>query len=337
MYRPVKIATPFIVLLVLLSACVPAKRHSDLRFVSRQNVEERDRYRSENIQLSMANRELEARAGTMSAEYEQMKRELDRAVRERDQARSDLSRMDARYRQLEIAQEDLVRGNVRETTRLLSELQEAHANLQQQESRLRQMEANIDQKKIELDELTFELEQRNQRLVELEQILDSQQRAVRELRDKVAEALFGFEGQGLTVSMRSGNVYVSLDEQLLFRTGSYEIDDAGRNALRRLASVLEVNPTIQIMIEGHTDDVPFRSSGGPIVDNWDLSVKRATSVVRELTTGTGIDPARLTAAGRSEYHPVDERSTAEARARNRRTEIVLTPDLTALYNIIDSF
>ncbi len=137
--------------------------------------------------------------------------------------------------------------------------------------------------------------------------------------------------------MKDGKVYVSLDEKLLFKSGSYEIDANGRNALKKLAGVLEKNPGIQVMIEGHTDNVPYNPGSGQLRDNWDLSVKRATTVVRVLLEGSTINPRRLTAAGRSEYLPVDARNASDARQKNRRTEIVLTPDLSELYDLINKY
>jgi len=318
-------------------SCVPAGRYGNLRDASQQNVNERDAYKSDNIQLSIANRELEARIAAMEKEYSGINDDYRSVQAERDRLLQDFSRLNNKYLDLQNAQDELVKGNVRETSRLLGELQSAQANLQQKENLLRDLEMNLDQKKATLDELTFELEKRNQRLVELEKILDAQQRAVRDLKNKVSEALFGFENNGLTVTMKDGKVYVSLDEKLLFKTGSWDIDANGRTALKRLVTVLERNPDIQIMIEGHTDNVPYKPSGGQLRDNWDLSVKRSTTVVRELTEGTRIDPKRLTAAGRSEFLPVDNRNTADARSRNRRTDIILTPDLSELYRIIDKF
>lgn len=202
---------------------------------------------------------------------------------------------------------------------------------------MRQLEMNLDTKKSSLDELTFELEKRNQRMLELEKVLDGQKKIVQDLKNKVSEALLGFENNGLTVTMKNGKVYVSLDEKLLFRTASWDIDANGRSALKKLSAVLERNPDIQITIEGHTDNVPYNPSSGRLDDNWDLSVKRATSVVRVLLEGSKIDPKRLTAAGHSQYLPVDSSNTPDARQKNRRTEIVLTPDLTELYRLIDKY
>jgi len=238
---------------------------------------------------------------------------------------------------LQNAQEDLIKGNVKETQRLLAELNAAQDNLQKKEDLLRQLGQNLDTKKASLDELTFELEKRNARLAELEKILDAQKRIVQDLKNKVSEALLGFENNGLTVTQKDGKVYISLDEKLLFKSGSWDIDVNGRNALKKLAVVLEKNPGIQITIEGHTDNVPYNPGNSQLKDNWDLSVKRSTTVVRVLLEGSKIKPERLTAAGRSEFVPVDNRSTTDARQKNRRTEIVLTPDLTELYNLINKY
>ena len=174
-------------------------------------------------------------------------------------------------------------------------------------------------------------------MAELEKILDAQKKIVQDLKNKVSEALLGFENNGLTVTMKNGKVYVSLDEKLLFKSASWDIDANGKNAFKKLAGVLEKNPDIQVTIEGHTDNVPYNPGSGQLKDNWDLSVKRATTVVRVLLEGSKIDAKRLTASGRSEYLPVDERNTQDARQKNRRTEIVLTPDLTELYRLIDKY
>ena len=326
-----------ITLAISLLSCVPGKKYRTLQNTSRQNMMERDDFKKENIGLSMLNRELEAKLATLEKETGTIKQELANAQVERDKAKEELNVISERYYDLQNAQEELIRGNVSETKKLLTELQAAQENLRQKEDILRQLEQSLDSKKSSLDELTFELEKRNARLAELEKILDAQKKIVQDLKGKVSEALLGFENNGLTVTMKNGKVYVSLDEKLLFKTASWEIDANGRNALRKLAGVLERNPDIQIAIEGHTDNVPYNPSSGRLDDNWDLSVKRATSVVRVLLEGTRIDPKRLIATGRSEYMPIDTRNTAEARQKNRRTEIVLTPDLTELYNLIDKY
>jgi chemotaxis protein MotB len=300
-------------------------------------MSERDAFKSDNIGLEMQNRELEAKMATLEKEMAVVKEDIEAARSSRDKALEDYNRISSKYNELQNAQEDLIKGNVRETQKLLTELQAAQENLQKKEDLLRLLEQNLDSKKSSLDELTFELEKRNARLAELEKILDGQKKIVQDLKNKVSEALLGFENNGLTVTMKNGKVYVSLDEKLLFKSGSWDIDANGRNALKKLAGVLEKNPDIQITIEGHTDNVPYNPGSGQLKDNWDLSVKRATTVVRTLLDGSKINANRLTASGRSEYLPVDDRNTSDARQKNRRTDIILTPDLTELYRLIDKY
>jgi len=326
-----------ILIIISVSSCVSGRKYKGLQDTSLQYMNERDDLKARNISLEMSNRELEARAKGLDKEIEKIEESSVNLRNERDSALAELSILNSRYNDLQNAQEELIRGNVKETRKLLEELQAAQENLQNKEELLRQLEESLDMKKATLDELNFELEKRNERLVELERILDSQKRIVQDLKDKVSEALLGFENNGLTVTMKNGKVYVSLDEKLLFRSGSWEIDANGRNALVKLAGVLEKNPGIQIMIEGHTDNVPYNPSGSQLRDNWDLSVKRATTVVRVLIEGSRIDPKRLTAAGRGEFMPVDPANNTAARQKNRRTEVVLTPDLTPLYEMINNY
>jgi chemotaxis protein MotB len=329
----------FSVILVLAGvvSCVPGKKFKSLEDTSKQYLNERDALKTENIDLSMTNKELEAKIASLEKESSSVKEDYKNTSLERDKLKDDYNKLLAKVNDMQNAQEDLIKGNVNETKKLLGELQTAQENLQKKEDLLRQLEQNLDSKKASLDELSFELEKRNQRMAEMEKILDAQKKIVSDLKNKVSEALLGFENKGLTISMKNGKVYVSLDEKLLFKSASWDIDANGRSALKNLASVLEKNPDIQITIEGHTDNVPYNPSGSQLKDNWDLSVKRSTTVVRVLLEGSKIDPKRLTAAGRSQYIPVDDRNTADARQKNRRTDIVLTPDLTELYRLIDKY
>ncbi len=318
-------------------SCVTGRKYGNLQDTSRHFMNERDAFKTDNIGLEMKNKELEAKIAALEKEIGTVKEDISKAQAEHDKALADYNSLSARYNDLQSAQEDLIKGNVKETQRLLNELQAAQDNLQKKENLLRQLSQNLDSKKASLDELTFELEKRNQRLAELEKILDTQKRIVQDLKSKVSEALLGYENNGLSVSMKNGKVYVSLDEKLLFKSASWDIDANGRKALKKLSGVLEKNPDIQITIEGHTDNVPYNPGSGQLKDNWDLSVKRATTVVRTLLEDSKINPKRLTASGRSEYIPVDARNTADARQKNRRTEIILTPDLTELYKLLDKY
>jgi chemotaxis protein MotB len=308
-----------------------------LQDTSKLYLNERDSLKTENLALSMNKKELELKTALLEKNIETMKQDLSKTQNERDKSKEDYNKLLGQVNDLQNAQEDLIKGNVNETRKLLSELKTAQDNLQKKEDLLRQLEQTLDAKKASLDEMTFELDKKNARMTELEQILETQKKIVQDLKNKVSEALLGFENNGLTVTMKNGKVYVSLDEKLLFKSASWEIDANGRNALKKLASVLEKNPDIQITIEGHTDNVPYNPAGGQLADNWDLSVKRATTVVRVLLEGSNIDPKRLTASGRSQYLPVDDNSNADARQKNRRTEIILTPDLAELYRLIDKY
>jgi chemotaxis protein MotB len=326
-----------IVIIISMVSCVPGKKFRSLQDTNKLYINERDSLKTENLGLSMSKKELESKTASFEKNIEAMKQDLVKTQNERDKSKEEYNKLLGQVNDLQNAQEELIKGNVNETRKLLLELKAAQENLQKKEDLLRQLEQSLDAKKASLDEMTFELDKKNAKMTELEQILEAQKKIVQDLKTKVSEALLGFENKGLTVTVKNGKVYVSLDEKLLFKTASWEIDANGKNALKNLAGVLEKNPDIQITIEGHTDNVPFNPSGGQLTDNWDLSVKRATTVVRVLLEGSKIDPKRLTASGRSQYLPVDENSTSDARQKNRRTEIILTPDLTELYRLFDKY
>jgi chemotaxis protein MotB len=184
-----------------------------------------------------------------------------------------------------------------------------------------------------VNELSGDLKKREARLKEVEDALHKRDEATNALRDKLQQALLGFQQSGLTVDIRNGKVYVSLADKLLFPSGSIVIDANGKKALEQLAIVLNKEPDINIAVEGHTDDKKVINLG-QIKDNWDLSVLRSTSVCRYLTEVEKVDPHRLTATGKSEYQPIDPTNTTEARTKNRRIEIVLSPKLDELYNLI---
>jgi chemotaxis protein MotB len=184
-----------------------------------------------------------------------------------------------------------------------------------------------------VNELSGDLKKREARLKEVEDALHKRDEATNALRDKLQQALLGFQQSGLTVDIRNGKVYVSLADKLLFPSGSIVIDANGKKALEQLAIVLNKEPDINIAVEGHTDDKKVINLG-QIKDNWDLSVLRSTSVCRYLTEVEKVDPHRLTATGKSEYQPIDPANTTDARTKNRRIEIVLSPKLDELYNLI---
>jgi chemotaxis protein MotB len=184
-----------------------------------------------------------------------------------------------------------------------------------------------------VSQLSGDLQKREARLKEVEEILRKRDEATNALKEKLQKALLGFQQSGLSVDIRNGKVYVSLTDKLLFPSGSIVIDDKGKAALKQLAVVLNKESDINLSVEGHTDKQKV-SNLGQIKDNWDLSVLRATSVSRYLTEVEKIAPERVTATGKGEFQPIDPGTTPDAYAKNRRIEIVLTPKLDELYNLI---
>jgi chemotaxis protein MotB len=291
-------------LVIAVASCVPPGKFKALQTESLTCTEERDRLKTEMEQLSVDYKEMKAR-------LDQLQTDLARAEKDSLRLKEEITRLNRENRQLtndyadlQEAQQALLKGSEVEIRRLMEELQATQ-------------------------------KEKNARLAELEQILQEQQSAVASLRKTVADALMGFENQGLAVTQKNGKVYVSLEEKLLFKSGSTVVDPKGVAALKKLSGVLEQNPDINVMIEGHTDDVAV-ISGSAYKDNWDLSVLRATSIVRILLEGSKISPERLTTAGRSQYLPVDPAKTAEARQKNRRTEIILSPKLDELYKLVEA-
>lgn len=170
------------------------------------------------------------------------------------------------------------------------------------------------------------------RLEQLQALLDQQKEAAEALRNKIAEALKGFNSSELTVKMKNGKVYISMQESLLFPSGSANVNPKGKDALSKVAGVLNTSSDININIEGHTDSIPIRTA--KFADNWELSTARATSIAHVLIDDYKVTPAKLVASGRSEYDPLASNSTPEGRAQNRRTEIILEPRLDKLMELM---
>ncbi len=216
-----------------------------------------------------------------------------------------------------------------------SESNKMSANLAKKENQLLDMEKSLQDTKAQNDKLATDLKEREKRVAELEAVLKKKDAAVNDLKNKVTNALLAFNDKDLTVNIKNGKVYVSLSEQLLFKSGSTELDKKGKEAIKKLASVLKTNDDVNVMVEGHTDDVPVSKGVAAFSDNWDLSVLRATQITRILIENE-VNPQKIIPAGRSEYVPLAEGKTAEIRQKNRRTEIILTPKLDELFKILES-
>jgi chemotaxis protein MotB len=229
----------------------------------------------------------------------------------------------------------MMSNKAEETKKLLKELQNTREELLKKEDELLTLEQNLSVKQKELLKTQNELVDREQKVVELQSIINRKDSLLSALKDRISSALLGFEGDGLTITQKNGKVYISLEEQLLFASGSWQVDTRGRDALSKLSIALESQQDINVLIEGHTDSIPF-GGRGQIKDNWDLSVVRATAIVRILTSSSSINPERLTAAGKGEFVPIQTNNTPEGRSANRRIEIILTPKLYDLYNLLDN-
>lgn len=208
-------------------------------------------------------------------------------------------------------------------------------DLARRDEELKKLSETLTKNRSQVDQLSADLKSREERLNELERILAEKDKAVNALRTKVSNALLGFNSKDLSVDVRNGKVYVSLSEQLLFKSGSTKVDAKGQDALKKLATALKDQPDINVVVEGHTDDVPVSKGTQGMQDNWDLSVLRATEITRILTNG-GLAGTKVTPSGRAENMPLDPAKTADARQKNRRTEIILTPKLDELFQILES-
>lgn len=273
----------------------------------------------------LCQKELNVSNGNMNAINADLKNKL--AAMAKDTASQSF-----RMHQLQMANEQLRKDNAdlynklqgtntdAQVKSLLGDLQKIQDKLQAREDSLQKTEKQVMEKQKKVNELNAVIEKQNQTMLGL--------------RQRVADALKGYVGQGLAVENKNGKVYVSMDQSLLFYSGQYEVLPKADSALTKVAAFLAENPDIQVVIEGHTDDLAYRGNGY-ITDNWDLSSKRATAIVRSLLKNTKINPSRLTAAGRAEFVPLDESKTDEARRKNRRTEIILSPNMDEILNVIN--
>lgn len=306
----------------IVASCVPARKYQELEAKSKQCEEE----------LAA----LKQRAQTFEAELAEQKSELDRFKKEYDFIKRDKEMLESSlrlkegeydklnhlYLEVEKKYEKLISGSESEYKLVREQLERTRIELQRKEDELNAKEAKLNQ-------LSAELEARSQRVKELENIIAQQDAVVRELKDKIANALLAFKDKGLTVEERNGKVYVSLEAKLLFASGSTSVDQEGKQALIDLAKILESEKDLEVVVEGHTDTDAIRSTSIPR-NNWELSVLRATAVVEIMLANSTMNPKILSASGRSEHLPIDPND----KAKNRRIEIILTPKLDELYQII---
>ena len=229
---------------------------------------------------------------------------------------------------LVVKQEKLSKDNATEAKKIMSELQTTREDLQKREDKLTSLQADMEKERLRLEKLNADIEAKDAQLRSLQSMLHAKDSAANALKTRLSAALKGFEGNGLSIVQRDGKIYVSLDEQLLFELGKFEVNPKGSDALKKLAGVLEKNPDINILVEGHTDNT------GSAKFNWKLSTDRALAISTILLDNPKVDGKRLTAAGRGPFSPIDDNATVQGRTKNRRCEIILSPKLDELFKLI---
>ncbi|MDR1346022.1 MAG: OmpA family protein [Bacteroidales bacterium] len=316
------------VILFLLAGCVTKQKYQELETLYKRCGENLSLTTNEKLDAENLNKNLDQELGVLKSRVENLKNDTLSLSRRLVQSERNYNKAKHDYDALLKDFADANLSNNAETASLLEDIDTIKAQLHARE-------AELNSQRSALETAQAALSEKEARLAELQNILTQKDNEVKQLKEKVANALKGFENKGLKVSEKNGKVYVSMDEKLLFASGSWEIGSNGMDAIKELAKVLEFDNEINVLIEGHTDNVPFKGSG-QVKDNWDLSVMRATAVVKALLKNGKIDPKRVSASGRADYFPVDMDNTSEARAKNRRTEIILTPKLDELFQIIES-
>lgn len=310
----------FLALLILLNSCVSSKkygelesRNADLLRENRTMNEDLEKFRSSNKQLEDELAGLRSDQKTLTTERNDLMQKL-------EALQMNYTNLEKSYDALEKNSSAAISENSRQNRELLAQLDEKEATLIAERNRLEKLEKD--------------LALRSQRIDELESVIAAKDAKMNALKTAVSNALTNFEGKGLSVEQKDGKVYVSMENKLLFESGSWAVNSEGRKAVQQLGSVLAQNPDIAVLIEGHTDNVPY-SGSGQLKDNWDLSTKRATSIVHILRENSNIDPQNLTAAGRGEFAPVTTNDSEAGKAKNRRIEVILTPKLDEITRLLN--
>ena len=292
-------------------------------------------------------KELDGKYTTLKNEYDNLSSENDLIINEKNLLQNKLDQIQILYDALLVNQNSLEQDYVA-LQKKYDNLDNSYLALEQNSSKEianniqknRELLAQLEAKELALTaennrllKLESDMQKRSKRITELETLISSKDQAMRDLKNAISNALTAFEGKGLTVEQRDGKVYVSMENKLLFESGSWAVGTDGRKAIEQLGLVLANNPEIAVLIEGHTDNDPF-SGSGQIADNWDLSTKRATAIVQILSENQIIKLENLTAAGRSEYAPVALNNSNDGKAKNRRIEVVLTPKLDEISKLL---
>ncbi|RMZ51767.1 cell envelope biogenesis protein OmpA [Flavobacteriaceae bacterium PRS1] len=309
-----------VVALIFITSCVSPKVYKDLEG-------KYTNLKKENRNLSNKNETLLNAKNKAENSLRQLQRDYDEVVVQRDKLQSDYNAIKSNYDNLKASYDALEENSSAAIAENSKKNRELLARLEVKEQALASENAR-------LETLKKELENRSRRVEELESLIAAKDAAMTALKNAISRALSDFEGKGLIVEQRDGKVYVSMENKLLFGSGSWEVGAEGRRAVQQLGNVLGDNPDIAVLIEGHTDNVPYTGSG-QVKGNWDLSTKRATAIVQILRENATINPENLTAAGRGEFAPIATNDTAEGKAKNRRIEVILTPKLDDISKLLN--
>jgi chemotaxis protein MotB len=309
-----------LLLVALTTSCVSKKVYTDLENKYADLKKENREMADQNTKLEKERNELDLKSKDLQAQLDKMKAERDKLATDYAASQSSLNTLKSSYAALEKNSGDALDTNMKKNRELLAQLEAKEKALAAEQERL--------------NKLSAELKDRSQRVNELESMIAAQEAGLKKLKETLSKALNSFEGKGLTVEMKNGKVYVSMENKLLFGSGSWVVGTEGKKAVVEVAKVLAANPEISVLIEGHTDNVPYQGSG-QITDNWDLSTKRATAIVNIIRENKGVNPQNLIAAGRGEFAPVAGNDTAEGKSKNRRIEIILTPKLDEISKMLN--
>ena len=339
MKNKIKKIAIFGIVLISIVSCVPKRKLDDLTANYNSEKAKSQELYSKNIELESENSELENTVADITNRVKALKNDTSIQGTSLRQLTSNYDQLNNTYRELLALKdmnkkkaEDLVMRYMKEIENTRNTLQLKEDKLNEAELSLIEKEANLKQKTAALNQAKIDIEQRAKRIAELQSEITRRDSLAKALENKIRKALFGLEDQGITMQMRNGKVYISLDNELLFKPGSYTADDKGKQALKKLAKALKGNNDINITVEGHTDTDKY--NGGPqLKDNWDLSVMRGTEIVKVLESFK-VDPKRLTASGKGQHSPLDSGKDSEAKKKNRRTDIVLTPRLDVFEEIL---
>lgn len=313
------ILIPALVLITTFSACVPAKKYDDLK----GDFED---LQADNETLDHDLDKTRDQLDEKSDQLRQLKKDHETLVADKDDLEQNYNQLQKKYDNLKDSYDALEE----ESSSALAENSQQNRELL---SKIEDKQKKLDAEKSHLESLKSDLEEREKHIEDLENEIASKEEQMRELKDKVSDALTDFEGKGLSVHRKNGKVYVSMENKLLFDSASWSVNDKGRQAVKKLGEVLADNPDIHVLIEGHTDNARYHGSGH-LEDNWDLSAKRATAIVRILMENQDVAPENLTAAGRSKYAPVADNDTESGMAKNRRIEVILSPEWEKLSELI---